>query len=440
MLRRFLCLLAFAFCVHVYAQNYGPPFPPGSFYHNGPIIGQNGFAVVGCPMGYYIKGDGTGCGPGGAIPVGLCKGISSGGDCVTDDPTVTQIITQSNTTQFGVQDNNDNELLFTASNGSPEVFHQLTKFGDTLPADNWIQIDENYGGVDMTLSPPVGSLNQHVYNVDNSGFNFLLPFAELRTDTGGDIELNAGGGESGVTPAASSIQLLGNISLAGGGGGPGGTCTALGKLCTTTTLEWNQGGSNLYGGLNLFNLDATTGSFTVTLAAASGPDTGIPTTLWFFREDSTTNVVTLAAGSGDTINGASSIAVATATQALQIISDGHHAWYVIGSASGYVANSGITEGCNANGCWEKYPSGHIHQWGHIANETSNCNLITFPIAFTSTTNLTPTITDDFATGSSIEHSAVIVLSHSCAAITTTTVNDWVSSTGGNGAWWTADGF
>lgn len=84
-MRKFFALVFVLFCASITAQNYGPPFPPGTFYHNGPIVGQNGFGVVGCPPGQYIKGDATGCGPGGGNPAVVSvapSGDTTGGtDC-----------------------------------------------------------------------------------------------------------------------------------------------------------------------------------------------------------------------------------------------------------------------------------------------------------------------------------------------------------------------
>jgi hypothetical protein len=106
----------------------------------------------------------------------------------------------------------------------------------------------------------------------------------------------------------------------------------------------------------------------------------------------------------------------------------------------YIPGSYAMSGSNANGYWVKDPTGHIHQWGHISGETTNCNEIAFPVAFTTLASITPTVSDDFSTGSSIEHSIVINAAHGCTGLSTTAMYDWVSSTGGNGAWWTADGY
>lgn len=54
----------FALNIGVESQTYGPPFPPGTFYHNGVIVSQSAFGLVGCPKDgkHYLLGDGTGCG------------------------------------------------------------------------------------------------------------------------------------------------------------------------------------------------------------------------------------------------------------------------------------------------------------------------------------------------------------------------------------------
>ena len=108
--------------------------------------------------------------------------------------------------------------------------------------------------------------------------------------------------------------------------------------------------------------------------------------------------------------------------------------------AGPCPTSGYSSGNNSNGYWVKDPAGHIHQWGHISSEsTGSCNTITFPTAFTSSSSISASSTDDFAAGSSIQHSISVSTAHSCTPISTTTMQDWVSSSG-NGAWWTADGY
>jgi len=97
--------------------------------------------------------------------------------------------------------------------------------------------------------------------------------------------------------------------------------------------------------------------------------------------------------------------------------------------------------CNSAGCWTQDPTGHIHQWGHLSGETTSCNAITFPKSFTTLASIVPSgMADDFSTGSSVQHAAVINASHGCTGISTTTMYDWVSSTGGNGVWWSVDGY
>lgn len=112
----------------------------------------------------------------------------------------------------------------------------------------------------------------------------------------------------------------------------------------------------------------------------------------------------------------------------------------ITAVNGPCLSAGFTSGSNSNGYWIKDPLGHIHQWGHISGETMNCNPITFPVTFTTLASIVPTVADDFEVGSSIEHSIVINASHGCTGLSITQMYDWVSSTGGNGAWWSADGY
>ena len=103
-------------------------------------------------------------------------------------------------------------------------------------------------------------------------------------------------------------------------------------------------------------------------------------------------------------------------------------------------SGGFTSGQNGNGYWVQDPLGHIHQWGHLSGEVFNCNLITFPTSFTTLGSISAQATDDFAVGSSIQHSIVINASHGCTGISVTAMYDWVSSTGGNGVYWSADGY
>ena len=121
--------------------------------------------------------------------------------------------------------------------------------------------------------------------------------------------------------------------------------------------------------------------------------------------------------------------------AITVGSDGRVTSIANGSCTG-----SFTSGNNANGYWIKDPTGHIHQWGHVAGEsTGACTTITFPTAFTTQASIVPSATDDFAAGSSIQHSIAYNASHGCTGITVTAMQDWVSSSG-NGVWWTADGY
>lgn len=265
--------------------------------------------------------------------------VNSPNDCVITDPTVSQTITQPNSTAFIFQDPQTNGVTFTGNATAPEVFTQLSHSGSFGSLADWMQIDANYGGFDITTNPSDSTYAQyqHVYNFDNSGLDIYTGSVALQTDTGGDIELQAGGGETGVAANSASIELLGNITFPES------------SLSANTTLNWLQGGAGpSYGGIPSFQLNATSGSFTVTLAAASGPSTNLPTTLWFFKNDSTSNAITIAAKSGDTINGASSISLSTPYQVLQLMSDGVSKWYVGGLVA---ANTCITgSGCTlANG-------------------------------------------------------------------------------------------
>jgi hypothetical protein len=101
----------------------------------------------------------------------------------------------------------------------------------------------------------------------------------------------------------------------------------------------------------------------------------------------------------------------------------------------------LTSGSNSNGHWIKDSLGHIHQWGHVSGETSGCNAITFPTAFTDATSISFGIADDFASGASTEHSIVKVTNSGCVGPPTTTgMNDWMSTSPTTGLWWTADGY
>lgn len=112
----------------------------------------------------------------------------------------------------------------------------------------------------------------------------------------------------------------------------------------------------------------------------------------------------------------------------------------IGSSGAPCPTAGFTSGNNANGYWVKDPLGHLHQWGHVAGEsTGACTTITFPTAFATVASIVPSATDDFAVGSNIQHSIAVNAAHGCVGITVTAMQDWVSSSG-NGVWWTADGY
>ena len=280
------------------------------------------------------------------VPTTGCD-VNSPNDCVITDPTGSQLITQPGNTQFGAKDATLDEFLFTA-NGNlkyPEFYGQLSKndgihtpFSST---DHYATFDFNYGGLDISMNPPVNSGAQyaHAFNIDNSGFDMQLPSVSIQTDPGGDIQLTCGFGPSG--PNNCSVELTSNITFAGGGGGPSGICGNDGKICANTTLDWT---SSNHGGYTVFNLDATSAPFTVTLGAASGPSFDLATTLWFFKEDATSNAITLTAGAGDTINGLASISIATPYQMVQLMSDGVHAWYVNGLATGGGGLLGMTAG------------------------------------------------------------------------------------------------
>lgn len=230
-----------------------------------------------------------------------------------------------------------------------------------------------------------------------------------------------------ATTGGQSIQIIGQSGL--GVTIPNGATVStwndsanfvqIGGFSLTTT---GSSGAAVLNGVTL-NIPQYQGVLTLTTTGSSGAASLVGSTLNIPQYASS---YTLPIATSDTLGGVkgggSGIAIDATTGVI--------------SATGA---SGFTSGSNANGWWIKDPTGHIRQGGHLSGETISCNAITFPIAFTTTTDLTPTVSDDFAQGSSVQHSAVVNASHGCTEISTTTMYDWVSSTGGNGVWWTADG-
>lgn len=88
-------------------------------------------------------------------------------------------------------------------------------------------------------------------------------------------------------------------------------------------------------GAPTFNvLDSTAGSVTITLMPAIQSQTGAKGQLVWFKDISTANAVTINAGAGDTIDGASSVSLSTLNQCYGIESDGTHTWRVISTGTG----------------------------------------------------------------------------------------------------------
>jgi hypothetical protein len=130
---------------------------------------------------------------------------------------------------------------------------------------------------------------------------------------------------------------------------------------------------------------------------------------------------------------ASTLRVAGAAPLGQVLTgDGAH--YVPQSAPGF------TSGSNANGYWQKDPSGLIRQWGHVSGlSTGSPQTVYFPIEFTNLSSVSVVATDDFAVGSSIQVSVIYGSAHGGSSPTLTQFQIWVSSSG-NGSWWNSVGY
>ena len=77
---------------------------------------------------------------------------------------------------------------------------------------------------------------------------------------------------------------------------------------------------------------ASSAAFTVTLPAADTPGACNGMIVFIKKTDSSTNAVTIAAASGDSIEGNASMVLGKQYDALQLISNGVHEWFVLGSA------------------------------------------------------------------------------------------------------------
>jgi hypothetical protein len=75
------------------------------------------------------------------------------------------------------------------------------------------------------------------------------------------------------------------------------------------------------------------------------------------------------------------------------------AWHsVSGSGGGGTSGGVFSSGSNANGYWVQDPTGHIHQWGVVATDINGGTVaVTFPLAFSSGTGVSPVVTTKSAT-------------------------------------------
>jgi len=80
--------------------------------------------------------------------------------------------------------------------------------------------------------------------------------------------------------------------------------------------------------------NATSGAFTVTLPAADTPGACNGMIVFVKKTDNSTNAVTVAAATGDSIESAGSKTLTKQYDALQLISNGVHVWFVLTSSIG----------------------------------------------------------------------------------------------------------
>lgn len=80
--------------------------------------------------------------------------------------------------------------------------------------------------------------------------------------------------------------------------------------------------------------NASSAAFTVTLPAADTPGVCNGMIVFVKKTDSSVNAVAVAAASGDTIEGAPSMSLTKQYDALQLISNGVHEWFLLGNSVG----------------------------------------------------------------------------------------------------------
>lgn len=215
--------------VVLHAQNYGPPFPQGSFYQNGVIISNTAYGLVGCPAGEYIKGDGTGCG----IPSisDFCTGTGINQVCTFPGTVNANVFNSSysNVTNSGVFTNTQMNEYFTSSinninfktefqtqQGNTNYATESGAFGVSVPntstvfQTNALSGYINSGG-SSTNSVAVSGYARATANVAHLwGSNFLFSDGSFSSITGtaGEFDCNVGT----ITTTGACIQINGGFT------------------------------------------------------------------------------------------------------------------------------------------------------------------------------------------------------------------------------------
>jgi hypothetical protein len=117
------------------------------------------------------------------------------------------------------------------------------------------------------------------------------------------------------------------------------------------------------------------------IVGASQPDPGATVvSVQLFKVDAALNLN--AVGPLVSVNGAFFPALLTAN-AITLAGGAPNGQVLTGNGSSYVPQTapGYTSGSNANGFWQKDPSGLIRQWGTVAGAATG-NAINFPVPFT----------------------------------------------------------
>ena len=133
-----------------------------------------------------------------------------------------------------------------------------------------------------------------------------------------------------VPTAGTQYQPIQNYVLAVS---PGFAVQYLPSWINTVTLKGPLTSNLSQGGATLHVCDATAGVMNLTLPPAIQTQTQATGQLRVFKAINVTNAINIIAGPGDTIDGASSVTLATLNEVYGIESDGTHTWRVIISPS-----------------------------------------------------------------------------------------------------------